>query len=104
MTNKNLTIQDQTTEIIVLKADASQPFMGITTYKSSPKGQVLKLDTAIAKNCLSEEEIKKLERAVSAFVDYIEGILERLNTFTMEAFAQSVNKLLGQGNKNKGSA
>ncbi|WP_263422220.1 RhuM family protein [Vibrio sp. B1FIG11] len=37
---------------------------------------------------------KKLERAVSAFFDYIEGIIERRNTFTMEAFAESVNKFL----------
>jgi hypothetical protein len=43
---------------------------------------------------LSEADIKKLERAVSAFFDYIEGIIERRNTFTMESFAESVNKFL----------
>jgi hypothetical protein len=48
----------------------------------------------VAKNYLSESEIKKLERAVSAFFDYIEGIIERRNTFTMESFAESVNKFL----------
>lgn len=81
-------------EIIALKADASQPLMGMTTYKNAPEGRVLKSDTTIAKNYLAEEEIKKLERAVSAFFDYIEGIIERRNTFTMDAFAQSVNKFL----------
>jgi hypothetical protein len=48
----------------------------------------------VAKNYLNEADIKKLERAVGAFFDYIEGIIERRNTFTMEAFAESVNKFL----------
>lgn len=81
-------------EIIALKADANQPLMGMTTYKNAPDGRVLKSDTTVAKNYLSENDIKKLERAVSAFFDYIEGIIERRNTFTMESFAQSVNKFL----------
>lgn len=81
-------------EIISLKADASQPLMGMMTYKNAPSGRVLKSDTTVAKNYLSEDEIKKLERTVSAFFDYIEGIIERRNTFTMEAFAESVNKFL----------
>ncbi|HHI4975846.1 TPA: virulence RhuM family protein [Vibrio parahaemolyticus] len=81
-------------EIIALKTDANQPLMGMTTYKNAPEGRVLKSDTTVAKNYLSEDEIKKLERAVSAFFDYIEGIIERRNTFTMEAFAESVNKFL----------
>ena len=48
----------------------------------------------IGKNYLSESEIRKLERAVSAFFDYIETILEHRNTFTMASFAESVNKFL----------
>src|SRR5690554_4715364 len=81
-------------EIISLKADASKPLMGMTTYKNAPKGRVLKSDTVIAKNYLSETEINQLERTVSSFFDYIEGIIERRNTFTMEAFAASVDKFL----------
>lgn len=81
-------------EIISLKADANKPLMGMTTYKNAPKGRVLKSDTVIAKNYLSETEIKQLERTVSSFFDYIEGIIERRNTFTMEAFAASVDKFL----------
>ncbi len=81
-------------EIISLKADASQPLMGMSTYKNAPDGRVLKSDSLVAKNYLREEEIRKLERAVSAFFDYIEGIIERRNTFTMESFAESVNKFL----------
>ena len=81
-------------EIISLKADASKPLMGMSTYKNAPDGRVLKSDSTIAKNYLSEEEIRKLERTVSAFFDYIEGIIERRNPFTMERFAESVNKFL----------
>lgn len=81
-------------EIISLKADASKPLMGMSTYKNAPDGRVLKSDSLVAKNYLSAEEIKRLERAVSAFFDYIEGIIERRNTFTMESFAESVDKFL----------
>jgi hypothetical protein len=48
----------------------------------------------IAKNYLTEPEIKSLERTVSSFFDYIEGIIERRQTFTMEQFAASVDKFL----------
>ncbi len=81
-------------EIISLNADATTPFMGMTSYKNAPAGRVLKSDTVVAKNYLSESDIRKLERTVSSFFDYIEGIIERRNTFTMEAFAESVNKFL----------
>ena len=81
-------------EIISLKADANKPLMGMSTYKNAPEGRVLKSDATVAKNYLSEDDIKKLERAVSAFFDYIEGIIERRNTFTMESFAESVDKFL----------
>lgn len=81
-------------EIIALNADASKPMMGMSTYKNAPDGRVLKSDSTVAKNYLSETDIKKLERAVSAFFDYIEGIIERRNTFTMESFIESVNKFL----------
>tara|TARA_R110002050_G_scaffold57423_5_gene129282 strand:- start:204543 stop:205580 length:1038 start_codon:yes stop_codon:yes gene_type:complete len=81
-------------EIISLKSDADKPLMGMSTYKNAPDGRVLKSDSTVAKNYLSEDDIKKLERAVSAFFDYIEGIIERRNTFTMEGFTESVDKFL----------
>ena len=68
--------------------------MGMMTYKNAPHGRVLKSDTTVGKNYLKEQEIKTLERTVAAFFDYIEGIIERRNTFTMEHFANSVNKFL----------
>ncbi len=81
-------------EIVFLNVDADKPLMGLKTYKNAPDGRVLKSDTTVGKNYLSEDEIKRLERTVSAFFDYIEGIIERRNTFTMEQFAESVNKFL----------
>ena len=81
-------------EIVMLKADAEKPFMGLQSYKNAPDGRVLKSDSNVAKNYLSENEIRKLERTISAFFDYIERIIESRTTFTMESFAQSVNKFL----------
>ncbi len=81
-------------ELIYQKADADKPLMGMSTYKNAPQGRVLKSDTVVGKNYLNEKEIKQLERTVSAFFDYIEGIIERRNTFTMEGFAESVIKFL----------
>jgi len=81
-------------EIIYNTANADKPFMGLTTFKNAPDGRVLKSDTVIGKNYLSEQDIKKLERTVSAFFDYIENIVENRQTFTMEQFANSVSKFL----------
>ncbi len=81
-------------EIIHAKADKSEPFMGLKTWKHSPKGRILSSDVVIAKNYLEEKEIKKLERTVSGFFDYIENLIENRQTFTMAEFVESVNKFL----------
>ncbi|TKI70962.1 virulence RhuM family protein [Sulfurimonas crateris] len=81
-------------EIIYQNADKTKPFMGLQTFKNSPDGRVLKSDTTVAKNYLSEEEIKKLERAVSGYFDYIERLIENKTALTMEQLADSVNKFL----------
>lgn len=81
-------------EIIFQKADRKQENMGLTTWKNSPEGRVLKQDVIIAKNYLQENEIKQLERTVTGYFDYIEGLIERQNTFRMEQLAESVNKFL----------
>jgi len=81
-------------EVVYLNADAKKPLMGMQTFKNAPDGRVLKSDTAIGKNYLQEDEVKKLERAVTGFFDYIERIIENRTTFTMDSFAESVNKFL----------
>ena len=81
-------------EIIYTNADSSKESMGLKTWKNAPEGRILKSDTLVAKNYLSEKEIKQLERAVSGYFDYIEDLIERENTFTMEEFSASVSEFL----------
>jgi len=81
-------------EIIYQKADHTKENMGLTTWKNSPDERILKSDVIIAKNYLDEKQIKRLERAVSGYFDYIEDLVERENTFTMEDFAKSINEFL----------
>ena len=96
-------------KIIYTKADHTKEYMGLTTWKHSPEGRILKSDVSVAKNYLPEKEIKRLERTVSGYFDYIEDLIERENTFTMQEFAKSVNEFLSfrrydilpDGNKGK---
>lgn len=81
-------------EIIYEEADKAKPFMGLKTWKNAPKGRILKSDTAIAKNYLTVTEIKKLERTISGYFDYIERLIENRRIFTMEELAESVNRFL----------
>lgn len=81
-------------EIIDAKADRTKENMGLTTWKNSPDGRILKSDVVVAKNYLDEKQIKQLERAVTGYFDYIEDLIERENTFTMDGFAISLNEFL----------
>ena len=81
-------------EIIHSKVDSKKENMGLTTWKHSPEGRILKQDVIVAKNYLQENEIRQLERTVTSYFDYIEGLVERENTFTMNNLAESVNKFL----------
>ncbi|MCL2844900.1 MAG: virulence RhuM family protein [Chitinivibrionia bacterium] len=100
-------------EIIYTKADRNKENMGLTTWKNAPEGRILKSDVKIAKNYLSETEIRRLERAVNGYFDYIEDVIEQENAFSMAEFAQSVNEFLsfrkfkildGKGKISKGEA
>ena len=81
-------------EIIYTRADHTKDHMGLQTWKNAPDGRVLLSDTKVAKNYLPEVEIRRLERAVSGYFDYIEDLIERENAFSMEQFAASVNEFL----------
>ena len=81
-------------EIIYTRADHTKDHMGLQTWKNAPDGRVLLSDTKVAKNYLPEVEIRRLERAVSGYFDYIEDLIERENAFNMEQFAASVNEFL----------
>ena len=81
-------------EIVYNNADHTKENMGLTTWRNSPDGRILKSDVTIAKNYLDEKQIKRLERAVSGYFDYIEDLVERENTFTMEDFSKSIKEFL----------
>lgn len=81
-------------EIIDTHADRTKPNMGLTTWKNSPNGRILKSDVTVAKNYLDENQIRRLERAITGFFDYIEDLIENEVTFTMEDFAKSINEFL----------
>ena len=81
-------------EIVYSRADREKSNMGLTTWKNAPDGRILKSDVRVAKNYLDEKQIRQLERAVSGYFDYIEDLIERENTFTMEEFAASINEFL----------
>ena len=81
-------------EIVYEKADHTKDNMGLSTWKNAPDGRILKSDTSVAKNYLSEKEIRQLERAVTGYFDYIEDLIERENVFTMEEFSKSVGEFL----------
>ena len=100
-------------EIIVKSADSAKEKMGLTAWAKSPTGRILKSDVTVAKNYLEEADIKKLERTISSFFDYIENQIEKHTAFTMADFAESINKFLefndfkvleGRGNISKEEA
>lgn len=81
-------------EIVYTHADRSRENMGLTTWKNAPDGRILKSDVSIAKNYLDEKQIRQLERTVTGYFDYIEDLIERESTFTMEEFSNSINEFL----------
>lgn len=81
-------------EIIFDRVDKNKNNMWLQTWKNSPTWRILKTDTNIAKNYLEEKEIKKLERTIWAYFDYIENQIEQQNKLTMEVLSKSVNLFL----------
>lgn len=81
-------------EIVYDKADRTKEHMGLTTWKNSPDGRILRSDVTVAKNYLDEKQIRRLERTVSAFFDYVEDLIEEERSFTMRQFAEAVNAFL----------
>lgn len=81
-------------EIIAERAKASFPNMGLTTWKNAPKGKILKSDIAIAKNYMTEKEIKSLERIVTMYLDYAENQAERAIPMHMQDWVQKLDAFL----------
>lgn len=81
-------------EIIYERVDYSKPFMGLTTWKNSPQGKILKSDIAIAKNYLNQKEVSKLDRLVNMFIDFAELRALNQQVMTMKDWLKQVEKFL----------
>ncbi|WP_347488874.1 RhuM family protein [Desulfoscipio sp. XC116] len=81
-------------EIVYDSADKDKKHMGLTSWKNSPDGRILQSDVIVAKNYLSEKEIRSLERNVSAYFDYVERLLEDEVLLGMQDFATSIDEFL----------
>ena len=81
-------------EIVFNSADRTKENMGLMTWKNSPDGRILVSDVTVAKNYLDENSIKRLENVITGYFDYIEDLVNRGKVFTMENFAESINRFL----------
>ena len=87
-------------ELIYERVDSEKIHMGLTTWKNSPDGKIMKYDISIAKNYLNEEELKKLERLTISFLDYAEDMAEEHQVMTMNDWIKETDELLKFRNKN----
>ena len=81
-------------EVIVERADSAKERMGLTTWKNAPSGKILKPDVVVAKNYLTEAELKSLDRFVTMYLDYAEDQAARNIPLTMEDWAAKLNAFL----------
>ena len=81
-------------ELIVGRADSTKEYMGLTTWRNAPKGKILKPDVAVAKNYLTEKELKSLDRFVTMYLDYAEDQAERGIPMTMADWAGKLDAFL----------
>lgn len=81
-------------EIIHGRSDAERPHMGLTTWKNAPQGKILRSDVTVAKNYLSEDELKKLNRLVNMYLDFAENQAERQIPMTMQDWADKLDDFL----------
>jgi hypothetical protein len=87
-------------ELIYERVDSKKIHMGLTNWKKSPDGKIMKYDIGIAKNYLNEEEIKKLERLTISFLDYAEDMAEEHQIMTMSDWIKVTDELLKFRKKN----
>lgn len=81
-------------EIVYKRADSEKPFMGLTTWKNSPKGKLLKSDVTVAKNYLNQAEVSKLNRLVTMFIDFAELRALNQQLMTMKDWLKQVKRFL----------
>jgi len=81
-------------ELIVERADSTKDRMGLNSWKSAPQGKILKSDVSIAKNYLTEKELRSIQRLVTMYLDYAEDQAERNIPMTMKDWADKLNAFL----------
>ena len=81
-------------ELIYERANAEKPHMGLTTWAAAPDGKIVESDVSIAKNYLTEKEMRSLERIVSAYLDLAEDRAERHIPMTMEDWSRRLDLFL----------
>lgn len=81
-------------ELIVHRADSTKEKMGLSTWRNAPKGKILKPDVVVAKNYLTEKELKALDRIATMYLDYAEDQAERRIPMTMADWEQKLNAFL----------
>ena len=81
-------------ELIVNRADSTKEHMGLSTWKNAPNGKIIKSDVSVAKNYLTEKELRRLDRIVSMYLDYAEEQAERHIPMSMEDWANKLDAFL----------
>ena len=81
-------------ELIYERVDSEKIHMGLTTWKNSPDGKIMKYDISIAKNYLNEEELRKLNNLTTFFLDYAESMAEEHQIMTMKNWIDETDNLL----------
>lgn len=81
-------------ELIYTRADSKKDKMGLTSWKNSPNGKIIKPDVSIAKNYLNKEELESLGRIVNAYLDLAEARAKRKIPMTMEDWAKRLDLFL----------
>ena len=87
-------------ELIYERVDSDKLHMGLTNWKNSPNGKIMKYDISIAENYLNEDELKKLERLTISFLDYAEDMAEEQKVMTMNDWIKETDSLLKFRKKN----
>ncbi|MBR5890038.1 MAG: virulence RhuM family protein [Akkermansia sp.] len=86
--------QHTAAELIMTRANSNKEHMGLTTWKNAPSGKIIKSDVSIAKNYLTEQELRRLDRVVSMYLDYAEEQAERHIPMSMEDWAKKLDAFL----------
>lgn len=81
-------------ELIVERADAEREHMGLTTWAAAPEGKIVRTDVTVAKNYLTEEEMRHLDRLVTMYLDYAEEQASRHIPMTMQDWAKRLDGFL----------